>query len=71
MPITLQSQESHAKAPMLSSNRRVLPAEKAETVKVYGMKPGIMGPPDPEAYYNGLPGVRIIPYTFGKDDGLN
>lgn len=35
----------------------------------YGMEPGLLDPLDPEAYFNGLPGVRIIPYTFGKVDG--
>ena len=29
----------------------------------YGMGPGIMDPPAPEAYFNGLLGVRIIPYS--------
>ena len=38
---------------------------------VYGMGPGIMDAPDPDAYYNGLLGVRIIPYIFGKDEALN
>jgi hypothetical protein len=29
----------------------------------YGMNPAFMAPLDPEAYYNGLLGVKIIPYT--------
>ena len=32
---------------------------------VFGMGAGIMDPPVPGAYYNGLLGVRIIPYTAG------
>ena len=30
----------------------------------YGMNPGFRTPPDPEAYYNGLLGVKIIPYSL-------
>ena len=30
----------------------------------YGMSPDILSPVDPEAYYNGLLGVRIIPYKL-------
>lgn len=30
----------------------------------YGMNPWFMGPTDPEAYYNGLLGVMIIPYSL-------
>ena len=33
-----------------------------EAGAAYGMSPGFMAPSDPEAYYNGLLGVRIIPY---------
>ena len=29
----------------------------------YGMNLGFRDPPDPEAYYNGLLGVKIIPYS--------
>ena len=29
----------------------------------YGMNLGFMAPLDPEAYYNGLLGVKIIPYS--------
>ena len=29
----------------------------------YGMNPAFMAPLDPDAYYNGLLGVKIIPYT--------
>ena len=28
------------------------------------MNLGFMTPPDPEAYYNGLLGVKIIPYSL-------
>lgn len=30
----------------------------------YGMNLGFRTPPDPEAYYNGLLGVQIIPYSL-------
>ena len=30
----------------------------------YGMNLGFMAPLDPEAYYNGLLGVKIIPYSL-------
>ena len=30
----------------------------------YGMNLGFRTPPDPEAYYNGLLGVKIIPYSL-------
>ena len=29
----------------------------------YGMSRGLRDSPDPEAYYNGLLGVKIIPYS--------
>ena len=32
-----------------------------DTGAVYGMGPGVLDAPDPEAYYNGLLSVRIIP----------
>ena len=32
----------------------------------YGMNPVMFAPLDPEAYFNGLLGVRIIPYCFQK-----
>ncbi len=38
---------------------------------VYGMGPGISDAPDPDAYDNGLLGVRIIPYTYTKADENN
>jgi hypothetical protein len=30
----------------------------------YGMGKGIMAPPDPDAYYNGLLRVAIVPYLM-------
>ena len=33
-----------------------------EAGAAYGMSPGMPAPVDPEAYFNGLLGVRIIPY---------
>ena len=36
----------------------------------YGMNLGFMTPLDPEAYYNGLLGVKIIPYSTILDDAL-
>ena len=33
----------------------------------YGMSPDIMAPSDPKAYYNGLLGVRIIPYEVSQE----
>ena len=34
----------------------------------YGMNPGFMAPLDPEAYYNGLLAVRIIPYEVSQEE---
>ena len=36
----------------------------------YGMNLGFMTPLDPEAYYNGLLGVKIIPYSTILEDAL-
>lgn len=34
----------------------------------YGMNPGFMAPLDPEACYNGLLAVRIIPYEVSQEE---
>ena len=34
----------------------------------YGMGKGIMDPPDPDAYYNGLLRVRVVPYKKKEGD---